>query len=914
MTGLASFTNFSTPVTFRLYGWNAEAAGGTFSIDNVKFSGSAAISASAPNIILSNSFINFPSTARDESSVKTYTVSGSNLAGPLTITATSPYAISDALNGTYSTSLTIPASDISAEKTIYVKFSPSSARTFSGTITHSSQSASDQTITLTGDGIDANNLSFNFDNCSSAGTPGSGFLSYSVTGAQKWACSTFGRNNTNGVDINGYSGGAVENEDWLISPPLLISSLNLPILSFWSRGEFSGPGLKVLVSSNYDGSSDPDSATWTDMNANFPALTNTWTLTDGIDLSAYKSFSKVYIAFKYTSSDELGAARWTLDDVSVANITTLITVNPTMLSFGEAPVGTNTGGLPFIVKAAGYGDITLAAPAGYQLSADSAAYTNSITISSQAAQAGAKVFARFSPVVRALKIEGLVRITGTGLDSMNVDLTGTSYLKAETFDAGCYNLSFFGSNSTNNPTQDKISTQITNIATVIQKLNLDVIGVEEVSNDTAFTNLLKRLPNRSAVISDRWSYSFNGPDSTFPPQKTGFIYDTTTTRLVEVRDMFESLYDSARNGYPEKLPDYPGGTPSSFWASGRLPFMATFDATSGGVTKRIRVIDIHAKSASDPSSFNRRLYDAKVLKDSLDAYYATDNIIIVGDFNDRLAGSIYISSPASPYKPFVDDSTDYASLTYPLDVAGKVSFVSGTGLIDQIVTSNELKPFYLPNSADIDDPRSYISNYGANTASDHLPVYSRFSFSSTLPVILTKFNAIANGSQVLVIWNTATEFNNHYFVIERSADGAGFSDIGELAGFKIKNGQAYQFVDEHPLKGISYYRLKQVDNDGKFTFSNIVPVNFTASVSSVLSVYPNPVINSIKINISSASAVKDFTVKVIAGDGSLRIQVKGDINQINQQVNHKLNGLAVGVYILTMGNSSEKHVLKFIKQ
>jgi trimeric autotransporter adhesin len=908
----ASFTNVAGPVTFRFYGWNAEGTGGTFSIDNVLFGGAATIAAAAPNVIVSTNSLNFPATnAFDISQPKTYTVKAENLNSPLIISASSPYFVS-ADNINYSSSLSLAPSDVVNDKTIYVKFSPTTAGTFNGTITNSSNGANTKTIAVTGDGVDPANLTFNFDNCTSAGTPGSGFMPYSVTGPQTWACSNFGRNNTHGVDMNAFAGGtAVENEDWLISPRLIIRDLNLPILRFWSRGEFSGPPLQLLISTDYDGSSDPNTATWKDLNASFPPTTNTWTLTDGIDLSAYKSFLNIYIAFKYTASVELGASRWTLDDIDITNRSTLLTANPVLLNFGEATVGTFTAAQPFTVKAVGYGDVTLTAPAGYQLSRDSINYATALTIPAATIQSDSKVYARFAPTVKALKIEGTVRFTGAGLDSNRVTLTGTSYPKSETFDAGCYNLSFFGSNATNNPTQEKITTQIANIATVINRLNLDVLGIEEVSNDTALTNLVRRLPNRSAIISNRWSFSFNPPDPSFPSQKTGFIYDTTTMKLIEARDMFAGLYDSARNGYPQKLPNYPGGTPSSFWASGRLPFMATFNANINGITKRIRVIDIHAKSSSDVASYNRRAYDAKVLKDTLDAYYKNENIIIVGDYNDRVIGSIYSGTTNSPYKPFVDDNANYTALTLPLDQAGRTSFIGGSGLIDHITISNALLGNYISNSTDIEDPRTYINNYNANTASDHLPVYTRFNFAVALPVTLSKFNAQSRGSEVLITWTTANEFNSSHYVVERSGDGRNFTDIGTVnaAGYIISSVN-YQLVDPSPLQGQNYYRLKQVDVDGKYTYSATVTVNF--ATSDVLNVYPNPVTSNIQIRLNSTS--KNLVAQVTSLDGVLIVQAKGDIKQINQQINQKLSSLKSGMYILQLQNSSEKHVIKFIKE
>jgi hypothetical protein len=64
-------------------------------------------------------------------------------------------------------------------------------------------------------------LAFNFNTCTVSSIPGSGFLSTNVTGAQKWGCSQYGRNSSNGVDVNGFSGGAAQTNDaWLISPAL----------------------------------------------------------------------------------------------------------------------------------------------------------------------------------------------------------------------------------------------------------------------------------------------------------------------------------------------------------------------------------------------------------------------------------------------------------------------------------------------------------------------------------------------------------------------------------------------------------------------------------------------------------------------------------------------------------------------
>jgi hypothetical protein len=909
----SSVAGIATPVTFRFYGFNARASGGTFSIDNVRFIGSASAVQGSPVITLDTTSFNFsPTNIGTSSAAKMFHILGENLAAPVTISTVAPFSISDAENGTYTTSLVVNASDVAVAKAIYVKINPASIASFNGTVNVVSGVAS-KSIAVAGDGIDPANLSFNFNTCSAMGNPGSGFISYSVTGAQKWACSAFGNNTSNGVDINGYVGGAaMENEDWLISPALGIGSLNLPILSFYSRGQFTGPSLQLLISTDYDGSSNPNTATWTDLQANFPPLTNTWTFTDGINLTSFKSFAKIYLAFKYTSSIDLGAARWSLDDVNVNDRSKLLSVSPAAFNFGEVSAGNNSTGQTINVQAIGYGDVVITAPSGYQVSLDNVSFASSVHLNMVVAEAGTQVYARFSPAVKMLKLEGKINFKSTGLDSNYLALTGTSYPRAETFDAGAYNLSFFGSNATNNPTPQKITTQVNNIATVVQHLNLDVIGIEEMSSDSALGVLISKLPNYAAVISDRWSYSFNGPDPAFPPQKTGFIYNTTTMQLIDSRVMFVGLYDSVRNGTSHALDNYPTGTSSSFWASGRLPFMATFSATIGGVTKLVRMIDIHAKSASDVDSYNRRVYDIKVLKDSLDAYYKNDNVILVGDYNDRVIGSINAGAQ-SPYKVFVDDKAGYAALTYPLDSAGRVSFLSGTAMIDHIIISNRLLNNYIAGSADIEDPRTYVPGYNANTASDHLPVLSRFLFDQVLPVKLTAFNAQSKAKTVSITWSTASEVNNGRFIVERSADGRNFIAIASVKGAATSNAVVnYQLTDSLPLRGTSYYRLAQVDIDGKATMSDIVSVTFFIPLGNALRIYPNPVTNSLFLSLKSAPS--ENLAQVLSVDGIVLLQCKGSIEEVGLDINRNINRLKSGVYIFKITNTSGQQLVRFVKE
>lgn len=94
-----------------------------------------------------------------------------------------------------------------------------------------------------------------------------------------------------------------------------------------------------------------------------------------------------------------------------------------------------------------------------------------------------------------------------------------------------------------------------------------------------------------------------------------------------------------------------------------------------------------------------------------------------------------------------------------------------------------------------------------------------------LPIELLSFSAECSNQKIIISWITASEINNHFFTIERSAEGVNFQNIGTIAGAGNSNQNPYYtFEDSEPLEGISYYRLKQTDFDGKFEYSKVIAV------------------------------------------------------------------------------------------
>ncbi len=306
----------------------------------------------------------------------------------------------------------------------------------------------------------------------------------------------------------------------------------------------------------------------------------------------------------------------------------------------------------------------------------------------------------------------------TPADSISKDLT---------FDIANWNLEFFGARREDYPEEygpaDEVL-QAENVKRVLDSLNADIVAIEEVSDEVLFAQTVSQIPNYDFICSPRFSHDFDS-DGTFPPQKVCFIFDTTTVQVKSVRPMFVQLYDSARLFDASLLPGYPGGDPSSFWSSGRLPFLLEAKATVQGVTESISLIVIHAKSGSTVSDLNRRTYDAQVLKDSLDMYFSNKQVVVLGDLNDDLDQSI-VTGHASSYANFVGDAS-YHPITKALSDANARSTVSFNDVIDHQIITTELDEEYLAGSATIIAPFRMIKNYAATT-SDHLPVMSRYRF------------------------------------------------------------------------------------------------------------------------------------------------------------------------------------------
>jgi hypothetical protein len=181
-----------------------------------------------------------------------------------------------------------------------------------------------------------------------------------------------------------------------------------------------------------------------------------------------------------------------------------------------------------------------------------------------------------------------------------------------------------------------------------------------------------------------------------------------------------------------------------------------------------------------------------------------------------------------------------------------------------------------------------------------------------LPVELTKFQAVQQNAHVVLSWETASEHHTDHFVIERSHNGYSFKEIESVTsqgdGITIQN---YNAKDIFPHNGMNYYRLKIVDNDSTFGYSNFKMVHLESS--SAIIFFPNPVDKSIQME-GLDETMEDGLIEVFDREGK-RIFV-GQLSVDDGKLflsTEAVNIYNPGIYFLRITGKVENHVFKFIK-
>lgn len=205
---------------------------------------------------------------------------------------------------------------------------------------------------------------------------------------------------------------------------------------------------------------------------------------------------------------------------------------------------------------------------------------------------------------------------------------------------------------------------------------------------------------------------------------------------------------------------------------------------------------------------------------------------------------------------------------------------------------------------------------GSVTSSAAITDFSPFTLGSSntlnpLPVSLISFDATPVNQSVKVVWATSNELNNDKYIVEKSYNGTEWSAIGTVKGLGNSNSVAqYSFIDAQPQLGIQYYRLKQVDLNGEFAYSEIKPVAFNHNQHIQVSLFPNPAINQVNINLPSNENM-DAKLTVFNALGQVVLELS---NLSATNFSFDCSNFETGIYNIELSFDGNVQHVKFLKQ
>ncbi|MBL0105283.1 MAG: T9SS type A sorting domain-containing protein [Bacteroidetes bacterium] len=267
-------------------------------------------------------------------------------------------------------------------------------------------------------------------------------------------------------------------------------------------------------------------------------------------------------------------------------------------------------------------------------------------------------------------------------------------------------------------------------------------------------------------------------------------------------------------------------------------------------------------------------------------------------------------------------SLDAATTLTVTNVMGRYKALGSTATISSIDTASKQAMVELVyNNVSSISYRTGSQNNYSSTQTRQTSIYFR-SFglgilNIALPIKLVRFEGRLKNNRVSFDWETATEVNNDYFTIERSSDGENFERVTIVRGAgNSTTEQYYSAYDDNPLSGYSYYRLKQTDYDGHFTYSDVETIHNKGGgeleeAIDVKSVAPNPFEDHIAVNficnqkgqasvylVNSSGAIIKQTTEILS-DGYNTIELTD------------LGDLPSGVYFITITIDDKKSRRKF---
>ena len=277
--------------------------------------------------------------------------------------------------------------------------------------------------------------------------------------------------------------------------------------------------------------------------------------------------------------------------------------------------------------------------------------------------------------------------------------------------------------------------------------------------------------------------------------------------------------------------------------------------------------------------------------------YANYNVESVHYTDDATAGTVTWSQVQGPAAGAVATSSVRSSAIVTVSGTQTVYFVgTSVGLFASEQMNGATTVWERVGATDIGF--AVVSDMRLRTSDNMVAVGTHgnglfmMAISAALPVEFTKFTGIATERGNRLDWTTAAELNNQGFEIERSIDGDDFETIGFVAGAgTLDDATNYTFLDPRPEADLHYYRLRQVDNDGKFEYSEVISIRREGVEKPTVALYPNPVVEVLNVRNAEGSAATLFDA---SGRLLRQLSITSDQHAIN------VADLPIGTYTLRL--------------
>lgn len=237
--------------------------------------------------------------------------------------------------------------------------------------------------------------------------------------------------------------------------------------------------------------------------------------------------------------------------------------------------------------------------------------------------------------------------------------------------------------------------------------------------------------------------------------------------------------------------------------------------------------------------------------------------------------------------------SDYCTTNFSVVGAGNQLLCSGAGTTGTIININN------PTGA-----TQYTLSHNGLVLGSRIALLDCFNI-TPLPTQLASFSGqiIAENESIQLVWETFSENNNDHFEIERSANNTDFEPIGiEKSGGNLQSLQSYQFIDDNPVFGKNYYRLKMVDIDGKYQYSDIIEFEFKGDE---IRIFPNPTSGIFRLE---GKAITEGKITVFDQVGRL-IQSQNISDSQEIDLSNQPNGIYF-LKIVSNGGTQAKRIIK----